>query len=108
MSTKSIGPAAGCTGLGHLKTNLFISDYVKNNPRFFIREISRLVYSQYPRGDKQLKLRCDAFDCNNKRTLKVIIQSSKTGQTYARNYCYRCACKSGFSTYLFEKTKEEE
>jgi len=91
-----------------LNTNLFILDYIENNPRFYIREISRLVYSQYPRGDRKLKLRCDAFDCNNKRTLEVIIQSSETGKTYARDYCYRCACKSGFSTYLFEKTKEEE
>lgn len=98
MPTKSIGPAAGCTGLGHLKTNLFIADYVKNNPRFHIREISKVMYH------KRWNC-CDGFDCTSRTTLKVIIQSNKTGERYSRKYCYNCASRYGFSSYLI---KEEE
>ena len=93
--------------LGHMTSNLFIADYVKNNPRFHIREISKTLYQRDSRlyADRIENYHCDAFDCTNRTTLKVIIQSNTTGESYSRNYCYKCATRCGFSSYLI---KEEE
>ena len=88
--------------LGHIMSNLFIADYVKNNPRFHIREISKILYQRDVRlfADKVSEFECDRFDCSNRTTLKVIVQSNETGESYSRNYCYKCATRCGFSSYL--------
>ena len=92
--------------LGHMTSNLFIADYVKNNPRFHIREISKILFYKDSNFRNNRKVdNCDGFDCINRKTLKVIIQSNETGESYSRNYCYKCATRCGFSSYLI---KEEE
>lgn len=95
--------------VGHLNTNLFHADYVKNNPRFFVKEISKILY-QKESSYLVYNLECDGLHCKNIKTLKVVIESNHYGECFSRSYCYKCAVKNGFSSYLFKHPygKEEE